>query len=129
MSQPVYSRLKVLSADDSNVIRKILRKALASFDISDVDEARDGREALDKIRENHYDVILLDWTMPRMTGLEVLKEIRKDPEKKNIPVIMITAECMKKNFVEAAQAGVSEYITKPFTAEALGKRLKRALKA
>ncbi|HEB73079.1 MAG TPA: response regulator, partial [Nitrospirae bacterium] len=91
MSQAHYPHLKVLSADDSNVIRKILKKALASFDISDVDEARDGREALDKIRENHYDVILLDWTMPRMTGLEVLKEIRKDPDKKDIPVIMITA--------------------------------------
>lgn len=128
MSETLYSNLKVLSADDSNVIRRIIRKSLAEFDIKDVDEARDGREALDKIRKNNYDVVLLDWTMPGMTGLQVLKEIRKDPEKKHIPVIMITAEGMKKNFVEAAQAEVSEYITKPFTTEDLGKRLKRALK-
>lgn len=120
--------LKVLIIDDFATMRKIERNILGQLGIRDVDEADDGTTALPKIQQNQYDVILLDWNMPQMSGLEVLKAVRADPNTKNIPVIMVTAEALKDNIVAAAQAGVSDYVVKPFTAAVLEEKLQKVLK-
>lgn len=120
--------LKVLIIDDFATMRKIERNILGQLGIRNVDEADDGTTALPKIQQNQYDVILLDWNMPQMSGLEVLKAVRSDPNTKNIPIIMVTAEALKDNIVAAAQAGVSDYVVKPFTAAVLEEKLQKVLK-
>lgn len=120
--------LRVLIIDDFATMRKIERNILGQLGIRNVDEADDGTTALPKIQQNQYDVILLDWNMPQMSGLEVLKAVRADPNTKNIPVVMVTAEALKDNIVAAAQAGVSDYVVKPFTAAVLEEKLQKVLK-
>ena len=120
--------IKVLVVDDFATMRKIERNILSQLGIKNVDEADDGVTALPKIQQNTYDVVLLDWNMPQMSGLELLKAIRSDPNSKNIPVLMVTAEALKDNIVAAAQAGVNDYLVKPFTAAVLEEKLKKILK-
>ena len=119
---------RVLIVDDFATMRKIERNILGQLGIKNVDEADDGSTALPKLQSNPYDVVLLDWNMPTMSGLELLKAIRSDDSLKSIPVIMVTAEALKDNIVAAAQAGVNDYVVKPFTAGALEEKLKKVLK-
>lgn len=119
---------RVLIVDDFATMRKIERNILGQLGIKNVDEADDGSTALPKLQANSYDVVLLDWNMPTMSGLELLKAIRSDDNLKSIPVIMVTAEALKDNIVAAAQAGVNDYVVKPFTAGALEEKLKKVLK-
>ena len=119
---------RVLIVDDFATMRKIERNILGQLGIKNVDEADDGSTALPKLQANPYDVVLLDWNMPTMSGLELLKAIRADDNLKSIPVIMVTAEALKDNIVAAAQAGVNDYVVKPFTAGALEEKLKKVLK-
>lgn len=120
--------LKVLVVDDFATMRKIEKNILGQLGIKNVDEADDGTTALPKVQQNKYDVILLDWNMPQMSGLELLKAIRADPNTKNVPIVMVTAEALKDNIVAAAQAGVNDYVVKPFTAAVLEEKLKKVLK-
>lgn len=120
--------LKVLVVDDFATMRKIEKNILGQLNIKNVDEADDGATALPKVQQNHYDVILLDWNMPQMSGLEFLKAVRADPNTKNVPIIMVTAEALKDNIIAAAQAGVNDYVVKPFTAAVLEEKLKKVLK-
>ncbi|MFW2331316.1 MAG: response regulator [Nitrospinota bacterium] len=120
--------LKILIVDDFATMRKIEKKILAQIGLRNVDEADDGITALPQVRQHQYDVILLDWNMPQMSGLEFLKAIKADSATKDIPVIMVTAEALKDNIVAAAQAGVDDYIVKPFTAAVLEEKLKAVLK-
>jgi len=120
--------MKVLVVDDFATMRKIEKNILGQLGIKDVDEADDGSTALPKIQQNHYDVILLDWNMPNMSGLELLKAVRSDPSTKDVPIIMVTAEALKDNIIAAAQAGVNDYTVKPFTAAILEDKLKKVLK-
>lgn len=120
--------LKVLVVDDFATMRKIEKNILGQLNIKNVDEADDGSTALPKVQQNHYDVILLDWNMPQMSGLEFLKAVRADPNTKNVPIIMVTAEALKDNIIAAAQAGVNDYVVKPFTAAVLEEKLKKVLK-
>lgn len=119
---------RVLIVDDFATMRKIERNILGQLGIKNVDEADDGSTALPKLQSNTYDVVLLDWNMPTMNGLDLLKAIRADDSLKGIPVIMVTAEALKDNIVAAAQAGVNDYVVKPFTAGALEEKLKKVLK-
>ena len=122
------SNLKVLVVDDFATMRKIEKNILGQLGVKNVDEADDGSTALPKLQANKYDIVLLDWNMPTMTGLELLKAIRSDENLKSIPVIMVTAEALKDNIVAAAQAGVNDYIVKPFTAASLEEKIAKVLK-
>lgn len=122
------SNLRVLIVDDFATMRKIEKNILSQLGIKNVDEADDGSTALPKLQANTYDVVLLDWNMPNMTGLELLKALRSGDSNKDVPVIMVTAEALKDNIVAAAQAGVNDYVVKPFTAGVLEEKLKKVLK-
>ena len=124
----IDTNIKVLVVDDFATMRKIEKNILGQLGIKNVDEADDGSTALPKIQQTNYDVVLMDWNMPQMSGLELLKAVRSDPNTKNVPIIMVTAEALKDNIVAAAQAGVNDYVVKPFTAAVLEDKLKKVLK-
>ena len=90
-------------------------------------EAENGRKALDELNKNTVGLIIADWNMPVMTGIELLRAVRSDAELKTIPFIMVTAEGQKDNVIKAAEAGVSNYIVKPFTPETFGEKLQKVL--
>ena len=120
--------MRVLVVDDFATMRKIEKNILGQLGIKNVDEADDGSTALPKLKATKYDIVLLDWNMPNMTGLELLKAMRAEESLKNVPVIMVTAEALKDNVVAAAQAGVNDYVVKPFNAATLEEKLKKVLK-
>jgi two-component system chemotaxis response regulator CheY len=117
--------LKFLVIDDFSTMRRIIRNLLKELGFNNVDEAEDGQAALAKLRGGGFDFVISDWNMPNMTGLELLKEVRSDPSLKHLPVLMVTAEAKKENIIEAAQAGASGYIVKPFTAATLDEKLNK----
>lgn len=122
--------LKVLTVDDSATIRKMVIKMLRESGFAGtVDEAEDGVIAMKMINEKSYGLVLMDWTMPRMSGVEALKTIRSGAATKHLPVIMLTAEGLENNITVAAKAGASGYVTKPFTMERLIDAISRALKS
>lgn len=114
---------RVLVADDSSTMRKIILRSLQAVGVTDITEAADGQEAVALFKPGLFDLVLTDWNMPGMTGLDVLKEIRKQDTK--IPVIMVTTEAEKSRVLEAIQAGVSDYLVKPFTADTLREKLEK----
>ena len=115
-----------LVVDDSSVIRKVARRILEGLDF-EISEAEDGEKALDVCRRKLPEAILLDWNMPNMDGLEMLKRIRADVSLSHLPVLMVTAESKKENIIAAAQAGASGYVVKPFTAATLDEKLTKIL--
>ena len=115
--------MKILLVDDFPTMRKIVRNLLKEAGFTDIEEAENGVMALEKLRAGQFELVITDWNMPEMTGLELLKKIREDDSLKNIPVLMVTAEATKECVVEAVQAGVSNYIVKPFTAAALKEKI------
>ncbi len=117
--------MKVLVVDDFATMRKIVRNILGQLGIKNVDEADDGSTALPKLKQNKYDIVVCDWNMPKMTGLDLLKAVRADENLKTLPFLMVTAEALKDNIVAAAQAGVNDYVVKPFTAATLEEKLKK----
>ena len=123
MRFPVASR--ILIVDDMATMRKIIKSLLNQLGYTNIDEAENGKEALAKLKQSKYDLVLLDWNMPEMDGITLLQEIRKDPQLKDIPVIMVTAEAKKENVLLAIQSGANNYIVKPFTAETLKDKLEK----
>lgn len=117
--------MKILIVDDFSTMRRIIRNILKQIGFSNVEEAEDGDVALEKLREGSFDFVITDWNMPNMTGLDLLKNIRADEALKDIPVLIVTAEAEKENVVQAAQAGVNDYIVKPFTADVLKAKIMR----
>ncbi|WP_343587957.1 chemotaxis response regulator CheY, partial [Herbaspirillum sp.] len=107
---------KFLVVDDFSTMRRIVRNLLKELGYTNVDEAEDGVQALQKLRSDQFDFVVSDWNMPNMDGLTMLQEIRKDPALSKLPVLMVTAEAKKENIVAAAQAGANGYVVKPFTA-------------
>ncbi|MCP3923576.1 MAG: response regulator [Desulfobacterales bacterium] len=118
---------KILIVDDFATMRRIMRNILKQLGYSNISEADDGTTALEELKKTNYDVIISDWNMPKMTGLELLKIVRADASYKAVPFLMVTAEAQKQNVIEAVQAGVSNYVVKPFTAEAISEKLKKIL--
>jgi two-component system, chemotaxis family, chemotaxis protein CheY len=116
--------MRVLLVDDSNTMRRIQKNQITGLGITDVIEAGDGEDAMAKLREGMpVDLILLDWNMPVMDGLEFLKRVRADATFKDVRIIMCTSESEKTKVVEALKAGANNYLVKPFTAEALKEKL------
>jgi len=120
--------MKVLIVDDFATMRRIVRGALKQIGFSHIIEAEDGKSALEKLKNEKVGLIVSDWNMPNMSGLDLLKAVRGDEELKGIPFLMVTAEGQKESVLEAVKAGVSNYIVKPFTAETFGEKLKKVLK-
>ena len=117
--------MKILIVDDFSTMRRIVRNLLKQLSFNNVDEAEDGDVALEKLKDGSYDFVITDWNMPNMTGLELLKAIRSDDNLKALPVLLITAEAEKENVVLAAEAGVNDYIVKPFTGDVLQQKINR----
>ncbi|MFT4172603.1 MAG: chemotaxis response regulator CheY [Rhodocyclaceae bacterium] len=120
MSDP---KMKFLVVDDFSTMRRIVRNLLKELGYSNVDEAEDGVVAMQKLAAGGFDFVVTDWNMPNMTGIELLRAIRANAQLSQLPVLMITAEAKKENIIEAAQAGASGYIVKPFTAVTLSEKL------
>jgi len=125
----VDKNMQILVVDDYQTMLRILRNLLKQLGFDNVDQAMDGQEALNKLRSSKFDFIISDWNMEPMTGIELLKEVRADDKLKHIPFIMITAESKTENVVAAKQAGVSNYIVKPFNAETLKGKMASVLGA
>ena len=119
----IDSSTPILVVDDYQTMIRIIRNLLKQLGFEDVDDATDGVEAMSKLRQRKYGLIISDWNMEPMNGLDLLKQVRADPKLSGIPFIMVTAESKTDNVVAAKQAGVSNYIVKPFNAETLGKKL------
>ncbi|MDE2343756.1 MAG: chemotaxis response regulator CheY [Betaproteobacteria bacterium] len=117
--------MKFLVVDDFSTMRRIVRNLLKELGFTNVQEAEDGVDALQKLAGGNFDFVVSDWNMPNMTGIELLRKIRSDPTLKHLPVLMVTAEAKKENIIEAAQSGASGYIVKPFTAATLDEKLKK----
>lgn len=122
--------MKILVVDDSRIMRNILKNILKESSINEdyILEAQDGREALNLIQEGKIDLMLLDWNMPKLNGVELVKIVRAKDELKEIPIIMVTSEAAKYNVVEAIKAGVTDYIVKPIKGEVVKKKIKEYLK-
>jgi len=117
--------MSILIVDDFATMRRILKNILRQIGFSNIMEADDGKSALKALKKDKFDMILSDWNMPEMSGLELLKAVKADDELKDIPYIMVTAEAQKDNIVEAVKAGVNSYVVKPFTAETVSEKLKQ----
>lgn len=117
--------MKFLVVDDFSTMRRIVRNLLKELGFTNVDEAEDGVVALQKLGAGGIDFVVTDWNMPNMDGLTLLQTIRKTPQYKGLPVLMITAEAKKENIIAAAQAGASGYIVKPFTAATMAEKLEK----
>jgi two-component system chemotaxis response regulator CheY len=115
--------MNILVVDDYATMTKIIRNLLKQIGFSNIDEARDGSSALDLMRERQYGLVISDWNMEPMSGLELLREVRADEHLKGTPFIMVTAESKTDNVIVAKQAGVSNYIVKPFNAETLKNKI------
>jgi len=116
---------KFLIVDDFSTMRRIVRNLLKELGFNNVQEAEDGVEALAKLRADPFEFVVSDWNMPNMTGIDLLRAIRADEKLKHLPVLMVTAEAKKENIIEAAKAGASGYVVKPFTAATLDEKLKK----
>lgn len=121
----VDANMKFLVVDDFSTMRRIVRNLLKELGFTNIVEAEDGLDALSKLKAGDIQFVVSDWNMPNMTGIELLRAIRRDPALKHLPVLMVTAEAKKENIIEAAQAGASGYIVKPFTAATMDEKLKK----
>lgn len=119
--------LKVLVVDDFATMRRIVKNILKDIGFTDISEAEDGAVALKQLQASPADLVICDWNMPNMSGLDLLKAVRADATLKATPFVMVTAEAQKTRVVEAVQAGVSNYIVKPFTADAVKEKLQKVL--
>lgn len=119
--------LRILIVDDFSTMRRIVRNLLKEMGYANAEEASDGVVALTKLRESAFDFVISDVNMPNMNGFALLKEIRKDAALQALPVLLVTAEAKKEDIVNAAQAGASGYIVKPFTKQTLEEKLNKIM--
>lgn len=119
--------IKVLVVDDSSTMRRIISKILKKMDITEIFQASDGVDALNLLSSNSVDLILLDWNMPRMNGLGLVKNLRENSKFNSTSIIMVTTEAERSSVVEAVKAGANNYLAKPFTPDALITKIKETL--
>ena len=125
----VSRNMKILVVDDFSTMRRIVKNILHQLGFSNIEEAEDGKIALNRLKQGGVEFVISDWNMPNMMGIDLLKQVRSDDGLKSLPFLMVTAESQKENVIEAVQAGVSNYIVKPFTAETLEQKLELIFKA
>jgi two-component system chemotaxis response regulator CheY len=117
--------IKVLVVDDFPTMRRIVKNLLKQIGFENIDEAEDGTQALNKLKSGNYGLVVSDWNMPGMVGIDLLRNVRQDAALKEMPFLMVTAEAEKEKVIEAIKAGVDNYIVKPFTAEVLKEKLEK----
>lgn len=116
---------KFLVVDDFSTMRRIVRNLLKELGYTNVEEAEDGADGLNKLKQGGFEFVVSDWNMPNMDGLTMLQNIRADANLKSLPVLIVTAEAKKENIIAAAQAGANGYVVKPFTAATLDEKLSK----
>ncbi len=116
-----------LVVDDSPTMRRIVINALKTFGVTEVIEAEDGMDALDKLKLGNIDFVITDWNMPNMTGLELTKAIRSSDNLKHLPILMVTTRGLKEDIIEALKARVNNYIVKPFTPQVLKEKIENIM--
>ena len=119
------SNIRVLVVDDFAEMRRILRHILKQIGLKNITEADNGKSAIEVLKKEKFGLILCDWDMPEMSGLELLNKVRSDDELKNIPFLLVTAEAQKDNIADAFKAGVSDYVMKPFTVKNIIEKVKK----
>jgi two-component system chemotaxis response regulator CheY len=117
--------MDVLVVDDVLAMRRIIKTALNDLGFENIREAKNGQIALDELKRKKADLVVLDWNMPVMSGIDLLRAIRVDEELKFTPVLMVTAEANPENLMEAVKAGVNNYIVKPFSTKTLQEKLNK----
>jgi len=117
--------MKILVVDDFSTMRRIVKNLLGDLGFKNIEEADDGNTALPKLQSGNFDFLVTDWNMPGMTGIDLLKAVRADPNLASLPVLMVTAESKREQIIEAAQAGVNGYVVKPFTAGTLEEKISK----
>lgn len=118
-------KIRVLVVDDFPTMRRIVKNLLKQLGFENIDEAENGEDALNKLKSGEYGLVVSDWNMPVMEGIELLKNVRNDPQLKDIAFLMVTAEAEKEKVIEAIKAGVDNYVVKPFTGEVLKEKLEK----
>lgn len=121
--------MKILVVDDMSSMRRIIKNTLKQLGYPNTDEAEDGDQALDKVRSAPFDLVVSDWNMPNMNGLDLLKAIRQDPKLSALPVLMVTTEAEMDHILEAIRSGVNSYILKPFTPETMKEKIDKVFKS
>jgi len=121
------ANLKILVVDDSSTMRRILMNTVQKAGYSEVNEAEDGKDALAKIMGEKYDLLMTDWNMPNMNGLELIEAVRADNKIKDLPILMVTTRNVKDDIVNAIKAGANGYIIKPFDIKTLNKKINEIL--
>ena len=116
---------KFLVVDDFSTMRRIVRNLLKELGYTNVEEAEDGADGLNKLKQGGFEFVVSDWNMPNMDGLTMLQNIRADANLKSLPVLIVTAEAKRENIIAAAQAGANGYVVKPFTAATLDEKLSK----
>ncbi|MFC1513344.1 chemotaxis response regulator CheY [Thermodesulfobacteriota bacterium] len=122
---PADTNMKVLVVDDFATMRRIVKNILTQLGFKNIIEADDGTSALEILQKEKVDLIISDWNMPKMTGLDLLKTVRGDANLAATPFIMVTAEAQQDNIIAAVKAKVSQYIVKPFTADTLAEKMSK----
>lgn len=117
--------MRVLVVDDFSTMRRIIKNILRQLGFNNIIEADDGTTAWETLNKDRIDFIISDWNMPKMTGIELLRKVRASEEFADLPFLMVTAEGLQENIIEAVQAKVSNYIVKPFTPETLGQKIEK----
>lgn len=117
--------MKILIVDDFSTMRRIIKNLLRDLGFTNTAEADDGKTALPRLKAGGIDFLVTDWNMPGMSGLDLLKAVRADPDLASLPVLMVTAEAKREQIILAAQAGVNGYIIKPFTAATLKEKIEK----
>jgi two-component system chemotaxis response regulator CheY len=117
--------MKILVVDDFSTMRRIIRNLLRDLGFNNTQEADDGVTALPMLQADSFDLLITDWNMPGMQGIDLLKAVRSDDKLRELPVLMVTAESKRDQIVEAAQAGVNGYVVKPFTVRTLEEKINR----
>lgn len=129
MLTSVDPNIKVLVVDDVSTMRRIVTRALHEIGFAHVEEAETGQEAVAKLKADRFGLVVSDWNMPAMSGLDVLRTIRADPEMKSLPVLIVASPAQRDRLAEALEAGASTCLVKPFTTEALQDKISDILQA
>ncbi len=123
----VDKNMRILVIDDAQTMRRIVINLLRQLGFTNMQEADDGTTAWERLGQEPYDLIISDWNMPKMTGIDLLRKVRADDKYKATPFIMVTAEGKRENVIAAVQAGVSNYIVKPFNAATLKEKMVKVI--